>query len=223
MKISAVSIGDKLGHLAVVAVHGQNSRGNSYLCRCDCGKEVILRRAHLLDRPGRPGNKSCGCAHDRQLGLASRNLRLYYAWKSMVSRCYDPYTTSYKRYGAKGVIVCDEWRNDSSGFAQWALSHGYADNLELDRIDYTKGYSPENCRWVDQYIQAQNKGLNRNSTTGIKGVSRYADSGRYRAYIMRFGIKMNLGIFDTIEEATAARTEAEQRYTDRESLGLAAT
>ena len=47
----------------------------------------------------------------------------------------------------KGITVCDEWK-DYAKFHVWSLNNGYADDLELDRKDDAKGYSPENCQWV---------------------------------------------------------------------------
>ena len=51
-----------------------------------------------------------------------------------------------KHYQEKGIKVCDEWLNDKWAFLRWALPL-FKDGLELDRIDNSKGYSPENCRF----------------------------------------------------------------------------
>jgi hypothetical protein len=75
----------------------------------------------------------------------------------MKNRCNNPNTWAYDFYGANGVTVCDDWNDDPKAFYDWAVSHGYADNLTLDRIDGTKGYFPENCRWVDRKVQGVNK------------------------------------------------------------------
>ena len=67
----------------------------------------------------------------------------------MKERCYNHKNHAWKTYGGRGIDICDEWREDVFAFRDWALSHGYADNLSIDRIDNDK-YSPDNCRWLMQ-------------------------------------------------------------------------
>lgn len=83
--------------------------------------------------------------------------RLYSIWKSMKGRCYCVNWKPYKRYGGRGVKVCDDWRNSYEAFKNWAMSHGYADDLELDRIDVNGDYTPENCRWITHHEQTLNR------------------------------------------------------------------
>jgi hypothetical protein len=101
------------------------------------------------------------------------NARLNYIYVNMKERCCNPNCKNYKNYGGKGITVCEEWLNKeivSKGhkmtkgwiaFRDWALSNGYRDDLTIDRIDATKGYSPDNCRWVSQKVQQNNRSNNR--------------------------------------------------------------
>mgnify|MGYP001945362811 CR=1 FL=1 len=204
-------IGKRFGKLLVVGLKRADSRGASWLCRCDCGNEVVLCTSYLIGTKTRRPNRSCGCSHHKQAGLVTQYPRLYGIWKEMIKRCYDQTADNYERYGGKGTTVCDEWKNSFHSFLFWALNNGYKDGLTIDRIDNNKPYQPDNCRWVNYFIQAQNKGMNKRNKTGVTGVCRQGRN-RYRAYIMRNGKRLHLGCFDTLQEAVQARKEAEAIY-----------
>ena len=82
-------------------------------------------------------------------------------YKAMVARCYKTTSVNYKRYGAKGVKVCDEWLKDKQKFFKWAFENGYSESLTIDRIDVNGNYEPSNCRWTTYKKQANNKSNNR--------------------------------------------------------------
>ena len=85
--------------------------------------------------------------------------RLYRTWSNMCSRSdYDrPCVTTYRKMRAyKRCTMCREWRLSFAAFKAWAHKAGYRNWLTIDRIDSNKGYGPDNCRWVDKYIQARN-------------------------------------------------------------------
>jgi hypothetical protein len=95
-------------------------------------------------------------------GLGSR---LYNIWKAMIFRCHYPSHSAFKRYSAKGIIVCPEWRHDYIAFRDWAVAHGYEATLQIDRIDNDKSYYPENCR----FVSARQNCLNKSDT--LKGTA----------------------------------------------------
>ena len=83
--------------------------------------------------------------------------RLYSIWKSMKGRCSIPNWKPYARYGGRGIKVCEEWQNSYDAFKDWAVSHSYAADLELDRINVNGDYTPDNCRWITHHEQTLNR------------------------------------------------------------------
>lgn len=158
--------GNKYGRLTAIEPERNPKNGNmAWLCRCDCGNMV-----HSVDTYALTHGKSnsCGCARVDSLkriftkhGMSHK--RLGFIHKGMVQRCYNPNSKKYHRYGARGIDICDEWmgENGMRSFIEWALSHGYSDDLYIDRIDNDKGYSPNNCRWVTNKENSNNRSNNR--------------------------------------------------------------
>lgn len=73
--------------------------------------------------------------------------RLNRIWLNMRSRCTNPKMTCYNRYGGRGISVCSEW-DSFQAFHDWAMSHGYADDLTIERKDTDGNYCPDNCEWI---------------------------------------------------------------------------
>jgi hypothetical protein len=74
--------------------------------------------------------------------------KLFNVWRTIKARCLNPKHKSFYAYSGKGV--CDEWANSFPKFYQWSLENGYTleKRLHIDRVDNSKGYSPDNCQWL---------------------------------------------------------------------------
>ena len=94
----------------------------------------------------------------------------------MKKRCYNSKILKYKRYGARGVKVCNDWLTFEN-FVDWALENGYQNDLQIDRIDGDKDYCPENCRWVTPLVQSNNrKCVNKIEFNGlVKSMTEWAE------------------------------------------------
>ena len=167
MKRVEVKEGERYGRLTIIRevepAGSSHKRVRRFLCRCDCGNEIICRLPNLKSGT----TKSCGCyrkfvSSNRRDCHHLKNTRIYRIWCGMKRRCYNKHNEHFDRYGGRGIIVCDEWKTDFMNFYDWAMSNGYDDKLSIDRINNEGNYEPSNCRWANQKQQIVN------STAAIK-------------------------------------------------------
>lgn len=148
-------IGKRFGRLKVVAFLGIKNRKRYWMCKCDCGNEKEVYTAYLNNGKTR----SCGCllAEIRKVsgtkhGMA--NTKTYSSWSCMIQRCTNPKHKGYKRYGGRGIKVCDAWLDFNEFYKDMGERPA---GCTLDRIDVNGNYEKENCRWADNKTQHGNK------------------------------------------------------------------
>ena len=147
----------KFNKLTVIARSENKWNKVLWKCQCDCGNIVYATTNSL-----KSGNtKSCGCLRSQNFkAIVTKHhlsqTRIYRIWKEMKKRCYNPKTRNSKYYYARGIKVCEEWKNNFQAFYDWSMQNGYNDKLTIDRIDVNGDYKPSNCRWVDTYTQNNN-------------------------------------------------------------------
>lgn len=157
--------GRKFSKLTILGrVWRLNSNRVYWLCKCECGSLRIIQTSHLKDGH----SKSCGCLIGHNGIHYKTDTRLYKIWGGIKTRCLNPNCTTYNYYGGRGIVMCDEWKNNFQAFYDWAMLNGYQDNLELDRIDNDKNYSPDNCRWVTHKENCNNRRTSKRQTGVIK-------------------------------------------------------
>lgn len=139
-------------------------RGNGeavWVCVCDCGTRRELGTGQLKSGHSR----SCGCGSRKKTGDRSRTHGMkgtpeYACWRAMKTRCYNKANPGYRHYGARGIAVCDRWRESFDNFLKDMGKRPSAKH-SIDRINVNGNYEPTNCRWATQLVQMQNTRVSR--------------------------------------------------------------
>jgi len=198
-------IGRLFGSRTVLARAGSApSRAALYLCRCVCGREDTVLGASL-----RKGSSirclSCSAsqtANRKTHGLSKTSI--YASWKSMIARCSMPSNPAYKDYGARGITVCDLWK-DPKVFHEWSINNGWRPGLSIDRLNVNAGYSPDNCRWATRTQQRENvQLLTKANKSGYRGVSKKTGRNQWLARVTVNKKMLHIGHFASAQEAAKA-------------------
>lgn len=160
--------GQRFARLSVLGRAGSTRHKNAtWHCVCDCGAACVVSSSDLR----RGHTKSCGCAQieavittgkrNRTHGKASggKVVPEYPLWRGMKSRCYNKKSPQFKNYGARGITVCDEWRNSFAAFYR-DMGPRPAPHLTVERKNNNRGYSKSNCVWATKSEQMRNTRFN---------------------------------------------------------------
>lgn len=135
----------------------------SWHCKCDCGNEKKVKSQALRDG----SSKSCGCLNvevrrevcikrNTKHGYAANGKdRTYRIWCGMNTRCHNPRSSGYYKYGARGITVSEAWRKS---FEKFLSDMGPCPpEYSIERRNPNLGYSKENCCWIPLKYQNRNK------------------------------------------------------------------
>ena len=115
----------------------------------ECGWEsnVQMHRIKMLSKKCKHINLAGQYSTDKAK-IIWNNKRIFKIYQGMIQRCYNPNNKNFTDYGGKGIGICEDWLNNPKSFEDWAISHGYENDLTIDRIDSNKNYCPDNCQWI---------------------------------------------------------------------------
>jgi len=131
----------------------------------------------------------------------------YSVWSSIKTRCYNPKSDNYERYGGRGITMCDEWKNNPLAFSEHVsmLENYGRTGYSIDRICNDGNYEPGNLKWSTRHGQQTNQRTYSNNKSGYVGVSFNKKHEKWRSQITIHGEEKYLGRYNTAKEAAIAR------------------
>lgn len=140
--------GRVFNNLTVISYHHSND-ARFWLCKCSCGRELIVSTCRL--------NSTNACNGCVQFGTHKMSkTKEFRAWAHMKNRCHNSQSQYYHRYGAVGIEVCKKWRNSFEAFYA-DMGPAPSKKHSIDRKNGKLGYSPKNCRWATDEEQNNNR------------------------------------------------------------------
>lgn len=159
-------VGQKFGRWLVLRREGEKvypsgARQPKYFCRCECGNEKTVVGSALRDG----SSKSCGCYNKemhvqvckkRNTTHGYANSKTYDTWQGILSRCRNPNTPGFQKYGARGIQVCERWSSSFLNFLE-DMGERPSDDSSIERLNPFGNYEPGNCKWIPLKEQQKNK------------------------------------------------------------------
>lgn len=149
--------GKKYGYWTAISFFDRKGQRTRWLCRCVCGIERVV----IANTLNNGSSISCGCVGSKiraekgtKHGMAKTPT--YKSWHAMIQRCEGK--GGHESYPKRNITVCKEWLSFNVFFNDMGLR---PQGKTLDRIDNSKGYYKENCRWATSKEQLNNKDTTR--------------------------------------------------------------
>lgn len=182
-------LGKKFGFLTVLREGEGTGKATTWVCQCECGAECEKLGIYLRRRDRKRPNFFPSCSqqcpikcknHAKKISTHGKSAHpVYVTWNSMKLRCYNPRSSSWERYGGRGITICKRWQSFQNFWDD--MSPTYRDGLEIDRKNSNRNYTPSNCRWV---TRSQNMRNRKNSLTKTRGFPQ-----NFQDIALRHGIK----------------------------------
>jgi len=184
-----------------------NEKIGLFKCKCGKEKEIPIYRVN--------GNqiRSCGCLMGqggKKHGLSRHPL--YLRWMAIFQRCYNEKCENYKKYGARGVIMCEEWKNDFMLFYNWAIENGWRKGLHIDKDIKGTGliYSPQTCSIVT--LKENSNHTRQNKYIEFYGLrmslSKWAERVKMPSFIINSRLRYGWSVKDALTKRIALKGSA---------------
>lgn len=207
-------VGAKFGSWEVIGPPFSIGRNKwRVVAKCECGTVAAVQTDHL----GSGHSNNCPSCATRFTAIhGGTGTRLHRIWTAIKNRCRNQNFVRYANYGGRGIGICEAW-SDYAVFRDWALVNGYADELEIDRIDNDGNYEPGNCRWVTTKSNNRNKRTNRvaNAFGESKCVKEWSEDSRCNVPYFVLVQRLKTGW----DAELAITTKAAKRLTRRQPPG----